>query len=46
MRPHIPSGNSEHSFSEITEYGLTAVLVLVVVVAILQICGIHPKWLY
>jgi Flp pilus assembly pilin Flp len=46
MRPRIPSGNPERSLAEKMEYGLTAALVLVVVAAVFQICGIHPKWMY
>lgn len=45
MRPRIPFENPGRSFTERVEYGLTAVLVLVVVVAVLQVCGFHPKWL-
>lgn len=46
MRPRIPSANSERSLTLTIEYGLTVVLVLVVVAAILQISGLHPNWLY
>ena len=46
MRPRIPSGNPERSLAEKAEYGLTAILVVVVVAAVFQICGIHPKWMY
>lgn len=46
MRPRITSGHPERSLAEPVEYGLTVVLVLVVVAAVLQICGIHPVWLH
>lgn len=46
MRSRIPSGDTPRSFTDMMEYGLTAVLVAVVIVAVLQICGVHPKWLY
>jgi hypothetical protein len=41
MRPRIPSENKEHTLVETLEYCLTAALVIVVAVAVLQICGLY-----
>ncbi len=40
MRSRVPAPNPPRSVVENAEFGLTAILVLVVVVALLQICGI------
>jgi Flp pilus assembly pilin Flp len=47
MRQRVPSTDSDRSVAMTTiEYGITAVLVGVVLAAVLQIGGVHPKWLF
>lgn len=41
MRRRVPTPVIERSIAEFVEYGLTALLVIVVVVALLEIFGVH-----
>jgi hypothetical protein len=41
MRPRAPTPAPERSLADMVELGLTAVLVIVVVVALLQVFGVH-----
>jgi Flp pilus assembly pilin Flp len=41
LRSRLPEPEPEHSLADTIEYGLTAVLVIVVVIALLQIFGVQ-----
>jgi hypothetical protein len=42
MRPRVRAPEPQRSIADTVEYGLTALLVIIVIVAALEICGDHP----